>query len=213
MGGKLRQSRKEVGEVGMTEFERAQLIAGEINCLHEDLLMCARSMHRTVFVFFTVFVGALGIFFGKGMVDENQKRALILILSQVEVVLFLFLCSLYSYQNVHTGYIRGLEHKFNELVKDKIKIWESKIVPSCMARPSCPFFVTCCLQCIAYIAIFVVLIYFSFRITKHIVWCVGFTLEVAIMLALVLWILREPEVIEKFAKKELGVVTKQKEQL
>jgi len=187
----------------MTEFEKAQLISKEMDRMRQEIIMNARSMHRTFFVFITAFVGIAGVYFGKGIIDERHKAVFILLLSQVEILLCLFLASLTCFQNVHAGYIRALEHKLNELAQDNISIWESKIVPKWMVRPSSAFFVTCSLQALAYIVIFVILIYFTFEITDHILWGVGFTLEVAACLGLLVWSLHVFEVVEHFAKGKL----------
>ena len=99
----------------MTDFEKAQLMSEEINRLREEISISARSLHRTVFVFLTIFTAIISVYFGKELVSEGQKAVLILLLSQLEVVLCLFSASLLSYQYVRVGYIRVLEKRINEL--------------------------------------------------------------------------------------------------
>ncbi|UCF43145.1 MAG: hypothetical protein JSV99_11290 [Planctomycetota bacterium] len=185
----------------MTDYEKVQVISWEMDRLRQELSTCARSMHRTVFVFITAFVGTIGVYFGKGLIDERQKAVLVLLLSQVEILLCLFYAALFCYQNVRVGYMRALEQRVNELAKDNVIIWNTRITPRYMARPSSAFFAACGLQALGYILIFMILIYFTFEITNHVLWGVGFTIEALACFAVHIWGLVEIGVIERFAKR------------
>ena len=165
-----------------TGFEKAQLMSREMDRLRQEIVVGAHAFQRLVVVFLTAFVGIIGLYSGEGLVSEVHKAALILLLSQVEVVLCLFSASFVSYQNVRIGYARALERKINDLANDNIIIWHSRISPRYMASPSCAFFFACLLQSIAYILIFGVLSYFTFALTNSFIWGVFFTIEAVLCL-------------------------------
>jgi len=188
----------------MNDFEKSQLMSEEIDRLREEISISARSVHRTVFVFLTAFAAIISVYFGKELMSEVHKAVLILLLSQLEVVLCLFCASLLSYQYVRVGYIRALEKRINELAKENLIIWDSKITPKYMAGKTCAFFFTCLLQVIAYIVIFLVLICFTFELTNHFLCGVGFTIEALICLGAHIWSLSEINMVERFAKEKQG---------
>lgn len=195
----------------MNEFEKAQILSQDMDRIRQELVMFVRMLIRSVFVFGATFVGFFGIYFGEGIVSEAQKALLFLLLSQVQFVLFLFFCSMLAQIYVHSGYLRALEEKLNELAGENIICWDSKITPKCLNSPRFPFFWTSVVQTIIYITSFILLMYFSLIIANHILWYIGFTMEILISLAFLFWTLLAPKKVEYVAKKELGIGSDKKE--
>jgi len=185
--------------------DKVKVILNEKEGLRQEQCDVQRLMHRTILAFLLAFVTVLATYFSEGLVRENYKAILFLSLSQVQVLLFLLFCSLLSIAHVRAAYIAALEHRLNQLAGENLNVWESEICPKYVMGATSPCFITYAVQGIGYLLIFITLIYLSYDVTEHILWGVGLTIEVLVVLGLYLWSFAKRKEIETLAKKKLGV--------
>lgn len=117
------------------------IICRERDSLRQELVEMEKAMHKTLFAFVAACVAFVGIYLDKTIITDSQARYLLLLgLTQVEFLAWLFVISLMNNQNVHAGYIRALEHRINEIVGHPVSFWDSEISRVFIASPRGMFF-------------------------------------------------------------------------
>lgn len=126
---------------GDTRDMRIDAMLSERSNLHQTIMLLEKGHEHAVAMFAAVLATAAGIYWSeKTLLFGEARWSLLLVLTQVEVFLLLYVLSHTTNMAVHAAYIGALERRINQFFDEKVGIWESEISPNHLWRPSRAFF-------------------------------------------------------------------------
>ncbi|MES9903770.1 MAG: hypothetical protein ABW168_13980 [Sedimenticola sp.] len=193
---------------------KIKALCEERNGLRLEIIEMQRSMHRTILAFVAVSAATASIYWDADLLtDKNGSRSAVLVaLSQFEFFLAVFGLSLVANQNVHGGYLRHTEEMINEILGDKVNMWQLEITPVFLGSKKGVMFWSTGVLTIFLMTLYVTLIYFVHLELRNTPYLVIMSLELVIVLIISSLVSNETErvwhylnnsVITKHLKKDL----------
>lgn len=182
-------------------------ISDERSGLRAEIILMETSMHRAIFAFVAVAAVAAGLYFNERVFlgDETARAVILFALTQVEFILTLFVLTLIANQNVHSGYLRVLEEKINELSGVPVSAWESSIVPTFLFSLRGVFFWSYVAFWMVLFVVYVIFVVAAMRYeyVKGSIFVGVLIVELLLLAVLAIFIHREPSRVARFTRAAL----------
>lgn len=184
---------------------KLQALLNECNSRLSEISETIKSVHRAFFAFITVGAAVIGLYFNDKIVaDAGIRLTILFLLTQAQVLLSLFMCSMWSMVTVNSAYLRALGDRLNALCKEPVSLWNREIAAKFLWRPRRAFFLSV-VGMTAFVAVldvtFVALAFWSLQL----LYAVVLALEMVFVLGLALLQAKDGKDATLYARKRLGV--------
>jgi hypothetical protein len=185
---------------------KVDAMCNERSNLRQEIIGFEHSSSQAMFGFYAL-VGALaGVYWKPELIkDEATKNIILFLISQIQFSLAVFVLTLSSVVQVEVGYIAALEEKINTLCNDTIAIWESRICREYIVHRRAPFLWGTVLQTFLMIVLFVTTLGLSIWKFSHTLTAVMILVELAIVIALLVFGVIRGRQSSNSARKYLGL--------
>jgi hypothetical protein len=112
----------------LTIKEKVEFLMRERENAKQEIYIYIKTIHTTLFSFFTILGIFLSFYFGKIDISLSNRKYILLIVEQIGFIILVFNLNLQCGIASLAGYIRSLEERINFLSNEKICQWESVIV-------------------------------------------------------------------------------------
>jgi len=124
---------------------RIEYLFRERSAMREEIQTREKGIRAVIMTFLTVLVGFVAVSKDpRIVVDENVRSTILFWLAQIEVFCGFLITALFINLNAHSGYMRSLELRINDLAKTNLVVWDSATTGTFLKSPRSAFY-----QCVA----------------------------------------------------------------
>lgn len=139
----------------MDNTHKVEAICKERSDLRSEMIGFEQSMHKAMFSFIALLAVFAGLYWKKEIVpDDTTRRSLLIVITQLQFFLALFVVGIAHCVTVAAAYIGALEKKINELADETISLWDSKVSPAYITSVTSPFNIAMALQTLFLVGFF-----------------------------------------------------------
>lgn len=154
-----------VTENQILENKKIDILISENQNRRNEIIATNNQIYKSLFAFIATMGGLVGTLLSKDSILVNGNADIIVfLLSQIEFVIVIFCLGLISAITNQALYVAYLEEKINEIVKDNLVFWESKMVIRMWRKG--PMIISQSFLYVIYFAFFVVLGFICYKIAS-----------------------------------------------
>lgn len=194
----------------MDDKSKIDAICSERTNLRQEIIGFEHSSAQATFAFLALVGVFAGIYWKPEFINDSSNRAIILILiSQVQFFLALFVLTLHGCVQAQISYIAALEEKINKLCGDTVNIWESRVSRNYIIHQRAPFLWGIILQTFLMIVLFVTALILALREVSRVLAFAAIMVELAVVLTFLIAGVVQGRLCYRFARAQLGLLTEQ----